>query len=67
MPITIPNPLSRAFAGLEPEVPYTSPVCWKILERIESVKVVNRQMRHHFGRREPKVYGHTAPTVLLYT
>ena len=56
------SPRSR---NLEPVVSDASAVPRQVVERIQSVKVVDRDLRHHVGFGETQVYGDTAASGIV--
>src|SRR4051794_3879436 len=49
----------------EPEIADAPTVGWKITERIQSIEVIDRQMRDRVRWGEPQVDRHAPPPVLL--
>jgi hypothetical protein len=51
--------------ALEPQVPYTAAVARKIVERIQPVEMVDREIRDGFGRCEANIYSHAPASIFL--
>lgn len=57
------RPLCTALS--KPQIPYTPPVGGQIVETLQPVEMVNRQVADEFGRHKPDLDGHAAAAILL--
>lgn len=51
----------------EPHVAYAAAVAGQVRERVQSIKMLDRQIRNGLGRRESHIDGHAPAAVLLET
>jgi hypothetical protein len=48
---------------LEPQVSYAAAVAWQIVERIQPIEMVDREIRNGFRRCKSKIYSHAPASI----
>lgn len=50
---------------LEPKIAHASPLRRKVFERIQAVKMIDRQVKNQIRRGKPEIDGHAPATILF--